>query len=638
MRYVFSLFFSCIYFVGYSQDNSKLDSLINQLDGTLNSFERIEILWEAAELSLEVDVTQTKRFTSELMEIPKIQNDSSSLIKALKIQATAERWLGNYMQSIREFSQCYDYYKHHQDTANWVFSCSYLGAMNNFMGYQEEAQKYLFEKYDLLKTKGETTELAGAVNGIAIFYANLGQNEKALSRYQEALSLYETAEDILGQASVHANLGLLLMGEGKLDEAEFHLKMQGMLDSLVMDERGLGFHFDFMGSLKLQQGKKEEALTYHLTGLKIRENLPSLYNIGESRASLANVLYELGRYNEAIEQANKLLESKNETQSLSHQERAYAVLAESFEALGDYRMALENYKNLKIMSDSIFNSDMIDVIAEKDAKFELVEQKNRIALLDTENLASKTIIAQKNKTILFIVLGLSLVSALTVILYLLGRKYLNQKKHLGKLVTEKDILLREIHHRVKNNLQLVSSLLTLQGKSMDNEMALQAINEGKNRVRSMALIHQDLYQKENLTSVNVETYLKKLCKELFNTYNIHKEQVKLKLDIDNINLDVDTLVPLGLIINELITNSLKYAFPDGREGFLEITLKENQKKLILKITDDGVGFDPSIVRENSFGQNLVKSLINQLDGELTHKNDNGTSIKMTFKDYSINPN
>ncbi|WP_194776969.1 sensor histidine kinase [Pararhodonellum marinum] len=597
----------------------------------------MELLWEAAETSLDEDVSKTKSYTSRLMAFEEVQHDSSLLMKALRYQATAERWLGNYVQSIKEFGICYQYYKNQSDTVNLAIVNSYLGAMNVFMGYNEEAQKYLLERYELLKPRDMPSELASAVNGLAIFYANMGQNEKAYERYLEALALYESADDTLGRASIHANLGLLLMEEGNLEEAEHHLKIQGRLDSLVNDQRGLGFHFDFMGSLKNMQGKKEEALQYHLTGLQIRSALPSIYNVSESRAGLAQILYDLERYDDAIDQAEKILETRFETQSLSHQERAYGVLAESHEAKGNYSQALAYYKDYKLISDSIYNRDLAEILAEKDAKFELVEQKAKISLLDTENQASKLIIGQKNKTLIVVVSAMVLFTLLSLILFMLLKKYLRQKKDLAKALGEKDILLGEIHHRVKNNLQLISSLLTLQGKSINDEMAINAINEGRNRVRSMALIHQDLYQRDNITGLKVKDYLIKLCRELFDTYNIHNDQVKLHLDIEELNLDIDTLIPLGLIMNELITNSLKYAFPEKKDGDLYITLKEKAGLLKLQIKDNGVGYDPDNVREASFGQRMVKSLIEQLDGAWKVVHEHGTEVLMEFKDYKITP-
>ncbi len=195
-------------------------------------------------------------------------------------------------------------------------------------------------------------------------------------------------------------------------------------------------------------------------------------------------------------------------------------------------------------------------------------------------------------------------------------------------LNEKDILLREIHHRVKNNLQLVSSLLTLQGRSITDNTAQIAINEGKNRIRSMALIHQDLYQYENITAVNSKEYFHKLCHELLDTYRSSSLQIDLQLNIVPIKIDVDTLVPLGLITNEIITNSLKYAFKDKRNGLIKVTLKQNGETLGLTFVDNGVGYDPLNIPNNSFGHRLMYSLAEQLEATLIIQAQNGTTISI----------
>ena len=195
--------------------------------------------------------------------------------------------------------------------------------------------------------------------------------------------------------------------------------------------------------------------------------------------------------------------------------------------------------------------------------------------------------------------------------------------------------MREIHHRVKNNLQLISSLLTLQGRSIDDKMAIQAINEGKTRVRSMALIHQNLYNKENLTEIGIKDYLEKLSEELFLTYNIDGDRVKLELNVEDIDVDVDILVPLGLIINELITNSLKYAFPNQISGLIKINIFVKNNDLIFEIEDNGIGYDPTEIRENSFGSTLISALTSQLEGKMSIDSNDGTKIKIVFTDYNI---
>ena len=151
----------------------------------------------------------------------------------------------------------------------------------------------------------------------------------------------------------------------------------------------------------------------------------------------------------------------------------------------------------------------------------------------------------------------------------------------------------------------------------------------------MALIHQNLYSKENLTGINIKDYLEKLCNELVNTYQIDQDRIKLVTHIQDIDLDIDTIVPLGLIINELITNAIKYAFPDGKTGKIVIDLQEINQQLQLTISDNGIGLPDNFENRNSFGYKLVNTLNDQLDGTMEQLAGNGTSVKMSFKDYQV---
>ena len=610
----------------------RLDSIDILLNQDLKIDEHKNLLWLAAETALLQDSTvhKTKSYTVDLRSLPGIHTDSSSLIRALKLDAHADRIMGNYIRSIEQFEICHDYYSRVGDTVNLAFTANQLGSMNVFMGQNEKAQQYLFEVYNLYKAQGNKQKLAQATNGLAIYYNNTNQEDKAIERYVEALEMFREIKDTMGQANVHANLGITYTDRGEFTKAEYHIGMQGKLDSLLNTQWGLGFFFDYLGYLREKQGRYQEAYQNHLQSLKIRENLSSHYNITESRISLAAVLIRLGEYEKAIVQANKVFENYEERQSLHQLQSSYRLLSEAFEAKKEMAKALKYHKLYKHISDSIFNTDLIETITDKDAKFERVQKENEIAMLNLENETSQKIIGQKDRTILLGGTGLFLVSLLCVGLYFITRKYLRQKQQLAKALSDKDILLREIHHRVKNNLQLVSSLLTLQGRSIDNESAQKAINEGKSRIRSMALIHQDLYQRENLTSVNTQKYFKNLCQELYETYSISKNKVALEIDIEDITIDVDTLVPLGLITNEIISNSLKYAFPNNKKGNLKVMLKGKNGGLYLKVSDDGIGYDPRKISSTSFGTRLIHSLTEQLDAELNISTDKGTTIEISI--------
>ena len=199
---------------------------------------------------------------------------------------------------------------------------------------------------------------------------------------------------------------------------------------------------------------------------------------------------------------------------------------------------------------------------------------------------------------------------------------------------EKAVLLQEIHHRVKNNLQIVNSLLRLQSHYVKDEEALWALDESQNRVMSMAMIHERMYKTENLANINIRDYITDLCTDIVSTYDL-TNNVKLKLNIEVEKLNLDTLTPLGLIINEISSNAMKYAFPDNREGTFSVEiLARGNGKFQLTIGDDGVGMplDLTDMENDSLGTQLMESLSEQLNGKLVRLSGNGTVYQLIFEE------
>jgi PAS domain S-box-containing protein len=200
---------------------------------------------------------------------------------------------------------------------------------------------------------------------------------------------------------------------------------------------------------------------------------------------------------------------------------------------------------------------------------------------------------------------------------------------------EKELLLQEIHHRVKNNLQIISSLLNLQESYVDDAEAIGVLQESQNRVLSMAMIHEMLYDSEDLSTINFFGYIQNLVYDLFNTYRIKNSHLTLNLNVDEILLNIETAVPCGLITSELVSNSLKYAFPEEREGNLSIEFHQLLNgKYQLIIEDDGVGLPSDIDFKNtdSLGLRLVSSLVNQLDGTIELDRSQGTKFIILFNE------
>ena len=206
---------------------------------------------------------------------------------------------------------------------------------------------------------------------------------------------------------------------------------------------------------------------------------------------------------------------------------------------------------------------------------------------------------------------------------------------LKNSIREKEILLQEIHHRVKNNMQIISSLLNIQARYVDDNETVNVLKESQNRVKSMAMIHEKLYQSKNFNKIYFADYIESLVWDLFYSYSVEKGTIKPVLEIDDVKLNIETSVPCGLIIVELVSNSLKYAFPDKHKGELKVSLKSKGNYYVLTISDNGVGIPENVDFKNtdSLGLRLVNSLTDQIDGEIELKtSSHGTEFKITFQE------
>jgi len=576
----------------------------------------------------------TLHYIDQFRQLPNINNYSKYLLEIEYYLSRAYRAKGDYYLAMPHALESYKISESINDTIHAARAAYQYGVINLNVSNMSESLKYLSISYNYYQTLGKDEKIADLNNSLASYYLDNNNIDKAIEKYNLALKTYEKINDTMGMANVHANLGLTYIDEKEYDRAEFHLTTQGKLDSLLGTQYGLGFHHDFMGYLKHSEKKYEEAVGWYNKAIEIRDNLSSHYNRCESYISMGNVLLDMGKYKEAIGYASEIFKYKESHKSLSQEQSAHRILYSSYEKLDDLKLALSHYKQYKTVGDSIYNQEKIKALAESEAKLKKTDLDAEITVLNKEKELVELKLNDQRLIISVSIIGLLLLTLVTIVIIKLYQNIKSKNQQINSTLSDKDILLREIHHRVKNNLQIISSLLSLQSRQISDVHVQQAINEGRNRVRSMALIHQNLYQNKNLTGVDVHVYLNKLISELFNTYNISQNKVSLQLSIDNLNLDVDTMIPLGLVINELVSNSLKHAFENRDNGIINISLKEEEQKLILKVSDNGIGLEKiAFEASKSFGNRLIRAFTQKLKADFNIRSDNGTHVTMIINNY-----
>lgn len=508
------------------------------------------------------------------------------------------------------------------------------GAAHYYQGNYAQAIQFYDEALQYWESTGNIERQSKALNNIGIVYRLRKDYEKAIDIYRRSIEIKKQIKDSVGLANSYSNLGRAYYYNDRYPESLDALNM-----ALELYEQ-LGMSYDAatalanLGSTYISLGDYEQAEA------KIRSALPELEKkftldllsaylnfsiIERNRGNPREALNYIAPYYEVVKEFDRI------NSRMSFEEELYACyrdLGENDKAL----FHLENY--LEIYKESAGESRQ-RLAEEMQTRFETREKENTIRLQELELEKS-----DREKEALFFGVAFALLAVIAMIVFAVSKVKSNQKLSREKAKTEsllrdRETLLREIHHRVKNNLQVVSSLLSIQGREITDDKAQRAVNESRNRVHSMALIHQFLYGEQNLSAINMQEYVDQLSRKLFTTYKVSDNQVRLHVKVDPILLDVDTAIPVGLILNELITNSLKYAFPDGKEGNLWVSLGESDGKLTLSVQDDGVGVKEVVPKSTSFGMKLLNAFKQKLDADFEISSENGLKVDYHIRRYQL---
>lgn len=322
------------------------------------------------------------------------------------------------------------------------------------------------------------------------------------------------------------------------------------------------------------------------------------------------------------------------------------IYGEYYNLIKDYKMAAQYYNHYIQSNDSVLSIEKERHFINQSVAYNV---QNKELELWQKNiiLANAKLEESKQKTYrAYTVTGIVLLIAIIILLILNNQYSKKREKELAQInkqiqsqnivieqsLKEKEILLKEIHHRVKNNLQIITSMLSLQISKTNSEDSKFILNEAKQRIASIALTHQMLYQKGNFSSLQLNDFISKLILQIESTISQNNVSITLNIQPNNTSVNIDTAIPLGLIVNEILTNCFKHAFPNNRSGNIAVTLVKELNKTVLTISDNGIGFNVENTLQNkSLGLELIEILSDQLSASLKTINDNGTKYILTLK-------
>ena len=515
--------------------------------------------------------------------------------------------------------------------------------------------------------KVQEQDLAFLNTQLGYVYERRGQLDMAADYALEALRLGVKLNDNKAKAVAYSDLSNLFWKKSKFEQGlEYGLKSVSIFEERGINDLDYDFTLYVVGNNYLGLNEFDKALQYYEHAMSIGERYGFYNNLSDIYISLVDLNgylqnYEAAKsagekaikYAELLDNNFMLMRSWLALGKAQHLEGKYISAIESLkksievatEKFGDEFYLSQAYETLgKAYAGNHNYKDAYDAMAMYDklkAKIFTAESDQYISLLQTEhNMAQKenTIQEQQTKlnqqrTLQTLIIVITLL--LLLLLVILYQNYVSNKKK-NKLLEnqnkEKEFLLKEIHHRVKNNLEIVSSLLSLQSAQTENITVIEAMQESQNRVQSMSMIHQRLYQGKNLGTIEMKDYFINLGKHVIDSFGA-EQRIVLECDMETMELDVDTAVPLGLIVNELITNALKYAFPKDRKGKLNVNLTQlGKNKLALKVIDNGIGQeDDDFTKGKGFGMQLIQLLTQQLNGTMEHVKSNGTIVAFEFE-------
>jgi two-component sensor histidine kinase len=493
-------------------------------------------------------------------------------------------------------------------------------------GNIEQASDHYFKAIELCETH-QLAYISSLYHTLGVMFHTTDNYEKAKQYYLLSLEKATGQGDSLLIKKCLINLGSVHSSLNDFDSAERFMK-----ESLAIE---VTHEMDYttyanLGYLYVKQEKFGQAIHMLIKATEENPENPdpdlNLYFLLHAKT----MARDSSQMKHALSRARKAAES--DQYGLRDQSLLLRNIADYLAFTGNYKEALAYRDRYIQVFEEIKEKQRDRIVLDLESKYETAKKDAQLKVLqlETEKKAQQT-----RFYAILALLGLLISGLIGYFLFKNTEKnklLTSQKQQLEENVEEIKLLLREIHHRVKNNLQVITSLLNIQERSISDVKAIEAIKESKNRIKSMGLIHQSFYENRNLGRINTRDYIQNLVNQLLENYKTDKKRIELETRVEDIFMDMDTLVPLGLIINEMVSNTLKHAFEQKENGKLTISLENSNDKYHLIISDNGSGLNDltELKKSKSFGFSMIEAFVKKLRGTLQLLDTEGTTFQIEF--------
>jgi len=561
-----------------------------------------------------------------------INANEKYLIDIYSILGASYWHLGDLSKSTNYFKLCYNKALHFKSNKDILSSLNSIGYNYFELGDYSTALNYLDKALSLSKKTNDKASIAISETYIGQINVKLKKYDTAIQYYNQTSEYFKSEKKFKNEAIVYNNIGNCYLEQNKNDSAIYWFNKSFELSNENKYVKGIALASSNLGLALLEKKEFEKAEQKLLIAYTSYDSLQNDLSLVMVCTNLIRLYSETNQLNKATPYAIKGEELAGDIGSFEQQVNLYKSLSNMHIANKEFEKALK-YSNLQLQfTDSLANENSQRIQNEMTTRFETENLNDKITLLtNTNKLKDTEIEKKKTQQYLFLVLVLGSSIIIVLLFFVLRTKNKSQKqleqknKIIENALDERGILLKEIHHRVKNNLQIISSLLNLQsgyGSSISTE---DLVKQSESRIKSMALIHEKLYQTENFKEIDLDEYLKSFLEQLSEILFFKEKNISYFINVETIHIEIDKLVPLGLIINELITNTVKHAFKNKASGIITISGKHIENNYSLSINDNGEGMpsDFSLTKSKSLGIRLVKGLVSQIQAKITIQSQPG---------------
>jgi two-component system, sensor histidine kinase PdtaS len=573
-------------------------------------------------------ICQAQSTDSLLLELHKLHDDATKA--KVCDQLFFEYVLKDNAQALRYLDSAISFaHKACDDNALGKFYNN-KGAFLSLTGKSILAMQSLNEAMKYAEFAGDFITLLNIYGNVGNIYINRKENEKARFYFEKILASVDKTKD---KDTYLTTLNNLAMIYGREKQHEEGLKILQMALELVEEETALqATMMNNIGFAHFKLGKYEKAMEYHEKAIALNKKLGNQYQLLASYLSVSELHLETKSFAKVIEAAKAALQIAEAEDYLEEIASANRFIANAYKETGEQTLALQfleaHIKALNRFNDQLYSNE----IAQLQEAFDVgIKEQEILNLRQNQDILAVLI----NRKSIQLMTGTVLIILLLILLGM-GYHFFKTKEKVALALEKKNLkietLIKELHHRVKNNLQLVNSLLSLQYSRTEDTETKQTLKEGQARLEAMALIHKNLSIDDDISGLNMQVYLESLTQNLTKSYGFPAESVQLSINLSNSVFDIDQAIPLGLIVNELISNAYKYAFANKDAAKLWLTLNEEKNLISFLIQDNGIGLadHDKIAQSQTFGLKLVTMLANQLNAQISIEVDNGTCFKLLF--------